>query len=50
MLELLMAAQKGRIESAPDDEQDVGRVGEDEQAADLHKKHLTHQAGDQNCK
>ncbi|KAF4519368.1 hypothetical protein B566_EDAN011374 [Ephemera danica] len=48
MLQLLMAAQKGGIERAHDDEQDVGTVGEDEHAADFHKQHLTEKQGDKN--
>jgi hypothetical protein len=43
-----MAAQKDGIVRAQDDEQDVGSVGEDEQAFQWHKKHLTVKQGDRN--
>ena len=48
MLQLLMEAQKGGIKRAHGDEQDAGTVGEDEHAAELHKKHLQPDTGDNN--
>ena len=45
---MLMEAQKGGIKRAHGDEQDAGTVGEDEHAAELHKKHLQPDTGDNN--